>query len=226
MVTYGDIPQINRGGESAYRKLFYTARDIAIILPGKVQAGYGVLPTGTVLAQETLSGELVPYPPATFDGIVADQPGRAALTVDGGNGETFCYMSNEDSYKFKVGQDIIFAHSDGNAHDGGAITAITRDSGVNGRAKVEFTNAFPNADYTTANSANAYVKSDTSDPYAKAESILDKGVDAGTGENALGALTSRVISNAALYKGVLNQYDSAAKTDLGASEKGQFLILK
>jgi len=229
MPIYGDKPQVNRGFESDYRQLFYSQSDIALILNKTVQAGYGLLPTGTVMAEPTVSGELVPYPMVAFSGEDFTDSKHAAympLVLDG-TSDDWIYVSNADARKVRVGQSLALAYynSDYVYVDLGAVTGITFDSGVNGRAKIAVTND-PTTGATVARQAAAYVKTDTSSPYAKAKFILDKGIDTGVGSNALGALTSVVMSNAVLYKGSMPNYDSAAKTDLSAEETGQFVILK
>ncbi len=114
------------------------------------------------------------------------------------------------------------------AEDLGAITAIDRTA-VNGtQAKITFTTAITTyANFSTTYFANVYVKGgDAATPFTKAECILDADIDTGTGENAVGALTSVVLSNAVLYTASLIGLDAAAITDLGAVTNGRFTILK
>ena len=227
MVPYGDIPQFNRGVESEYKRLFYSERSIALFLQKTFHAGYGSVPAGQIVAVDSVTGKIVPYVPATYSNLVSQQKGRAALIVDGGV-NTYCYVTNDNSYKFTVGQSLAATYSNSTYLDCGAITAITRDSGATGRAKIEFTNAI-DANYTVANEANIYVLTDSSSPYTKDKYVLDKSIDTGTGENAAGALTSVVIANAVLYIGLLTDYDSAVLSDLGttvAIADGQYLIFR
>lgn len=113
------------------------------------------------------------------------------------------------------------------AEDLGAITAIDRTAVNTTQAKITFTtNITTYGNFTTARSANVYVKSAGSSPFAEAAYILDKDIDTGEGGNAAGAITSVVCNNAILYEASLVGYDSAAKTDLGTIEDGRFVILK
>lgn len=227
--TVGDRPQINRGYESELKKLFYSLREQALLLNKSVQEGYGMLDMGMAMASPTVSGELVPYPPVAFSGEDFSDPKFCAylpLILDGTD-DTFIYVSNDDAAKVRVGQSLALAYynSGYNYVDMGEVTAITLDSGVKGRAKIEVSTA-PGTASTVARQAAAYVKSDTSSPYAKCTYIADKGMDTGIGENAVGAHTSVVVSNAILYKNLILNLDSAAITDLSATTDGQYLILK
>ena len=111
----------------------------------------------------------------------------------------------------------------------GAIVSIDRTAVNSTQAEITFTTAITNyANFTTAKYANLYVKSDgvAATPFAEAKSILDADIDTGTGEFAVGALTSTVISNAVLYTASLIGLDAAAITDLGTVTDGRFTILK
>jgi hypothetical protein len=111
----------------------------------------------------------------------------------------------------------------------GAITAIDRTA-VNGtQAKITFTTVITTfGNFTAVLFGGVYVKSydEDSTPFAGAKYVLDADIDTGTGVNAKGALCSVVISNAVLYESVIVGLDSAAKTDLGSTDDGRFLILK
>jgi len=114
------------------------------------------------------------------------------------------------------------------AEDLGAITAIDRTAVNSTQAKITFTTAITDyANFTSTYFGNVYVKGgDSSTPFTKAASIIDADVDAGTGEFAVGALTSVVISNAVLYTASLIGLDAAAIVDLGSVDDGRFTILK
>ena len=97
------------------------------------------------------------------------------------------------------------------------------------KAKITFTTVITDyANFTAVLFGNVYVKSaaEASTPFAGAKFILDADIDTGTGEFAVGALTSVVLSNAILYTASLIGLDAAAKTDLGSVDDGRFTILK
>lgn len=223
----GDIPQMNRVPEGlGIKPLFHSVRDIALILDKTVQSGYGVLRIGTMLAVNSVTGNLVPY---ITDDYLDDNVGRAYLTNDVASAGNTCYTTIEDAYKFAVGDDLILVRDNGGSpeyHDGGPITAIDVTTYSN-RAEITFTNAIGAVTtFSTANKVNAYVKSATSGKFSKCAYILDKDIDTGSGEFAAGALTSVVVHNAILYEYALVNKDAQALTDLGAVEDGRFVILK
>ena len=111
----------------------------------------------------------------------------------------------------------------------GAIISIDRTAVNSTQAQITVTTAITNyANFTTALYGNVYVKSadEATTPFAGAKFIIDADVDSGTGEYAVGALTSVVLSNAILYTASLIGLDAAAKTDLGSVTDGRFTILK
>lgn len=335
MVTYGSTPQINRTGETPGQKpLFHSVRDIALLLDKTVQAGYGDLKIGTLMAVGSATGKLVPYPQTNAN--ENDTNAKAYLVADAGSAAVVVYTTIEDSYKFAVGDSLILdgtgagvaevqtiaildaaistadvwtleigdvtlvatigatetvvglttllkAHAsyaacgfvitetanqdfvmtwstpgaitglatiteatDGAteatetttgvdyqqgalaAEDLGAITAIDRTA-VNGtQAKITFTTAITDyANFSTTYTACVYVKGgDASAPFSAAKYILDKDIETGVGVNAIGAVTSVVISNAILYTASLIGLDAAAIVDLSTVDDGRFTILK
>jgi len=114
------------------------------------------------------------------------------------------------------------------AEDLGAITAIDRTAVNSTQAQITFTTAITTyGNFTSTYFGNVYVKGgDASTPFTKAEAIIDADVDTGTGEFAIGALTSIVLSNAVLYTASLIGLDAAAIVDLGSIDNGRFTILK
>ena len=110
----------------------------------------------------------------------------------------------------------------------GAIISIDRTAVNSTQATITFTTAITNyANFTSTYFGNVYVKGgDASTPFTAAKFIIDADVDSGTGEFAVGALTSVVVSNAVLYTGSLIGYDAAAIVDLGSVDDGRFTILK
>jgi len=223
----GDIPQMNRVPEGlGIKPLFHSVRDIALVLDKTLQSGYGVLRIGTMLAVNAVTGLAVPY--ITDDHQDANV-GRAYLVNDVASAADVCYTTLEDAYKFQVGDELMLVRDNSSApeyHAGGVITAIDVTTYVN-RAEITFTTAIGAVTtYSLANDVNIYVSSGTTGKYSLCKYILDKDIDTGTGEFAVGALTSVVLHNAVLYESCLVNNDAQALTDLGAVEDGRFVILK
>jgi sirohydrochlorin ferrochelatase len=82
--------------------------------------------------------------------------------------------------------------------------------------------------FTVAQGACVHVEAGAANTnsYSVAVGVLMHGVDTGKGENAKGAVSPMVISNAMLYNGLLTNMIAQARTDLGATVDGQFLIMK
>jgi len=223
------IPQMNRGPEGlGLKPIFHSVRDIALILDKTAQAGYGYLKAGTVMAVNASTagntGKLVPYVPISTSVVLgADSAiGVAPMVQNGASGHF--YVSLDDAYKFGEGDDVYFDNdSDEGPVDMGTITDIDVTTSTL-FADITCT-AYTATNATVAKKAYAYVKTHASDPYTVAKYILDKDVDTGYGAEALGALTSVVVSNAILYKNNLINLTAAAITSLGV-EDGRFFILK
>jgi hypothetical protein len=94
------------------------------------------------------------------------------------------------------------------------MAVITSTSNIGGTA------------FTTARKAYICVEAGASNNYSVAVAILAKTVDTGTGENAQGAVSPIILSNAVLYDGMLTNCDSTAKTALGITTFGQYAVLK
>ena len=215
----GSTPQYNAGGMLPGQKaLFHSLRDIALIKDKTVRAGFGVVKAGTVMAVDTTSGDLVPCAPTA---VSIDDTQRVFLLA-GVTAAAIVYVDKVKSYRFAVGDTIIVADDTPTYTDGGAITAIDRDSYTD-MAEITFTN---NATAAIADNAHIYHKAGTSGKYSTAVWINDQDVFTGEGEDAAGANTSVVISNAILYAGALIGYDAAAATALGTVDDGAHVILK
>lgn len=227
----GSIPQIVTNGEGAgIKRLFYSQRDKALILNKTFAPGYGVLKAGTVCCVNTSAagnkGMVTPFVPAYGSQVAALNTdaaiGLAAMVANSSTGHV--YVSIEDSYKFVVGDQLYFENTTGDGLvDCGAITAIDRTT--NPIYADIATGAFTATNGTVAKHAYVYVVSGST-PFSIAKYILDKDIDTGTGEDAVGALGSVVISNAILYTGSLINATAAALTSMGGSTDGQFTILK
>jgi len=137
----GSIPQMNRGPETPGSKaLFHSVRDIALVIDKTVQAGYGVLKLGNILAKNTATGNLVPY---ITDDYTDSNVGRSYITNDISDSADTCYLTKPDSYKFQVGDSLILARANASesatATPGTSVTtagtvigtiAVTDDGGV------------------------------------------------------------------------------------------------
>lgn len=228
--SQGDTPHVVRGVQKDYKNIYFSRPEMALIVDIALQAGYGLLEAGTVLAKNLSAstsryGRYVPYTPTLFTGAEVD-PGRAYLVSNTGTTDTFVYVTLDDSYKFAVGDDIIIHDNTTAAENKGAITAIDRTTYPH-MAKITFTTAIGGTAFTTAR--KAYVKvegGDSSNSYSDAVAILAKSVDTGTGVNAQGAVSPIILSNAILYEGMLTNLDAAAKTDLSVTSFGQYAVLK
>ncbi len=225
----GSTPQLNRGPEGpGYKALYHSIREIALIMDKTVQAGYGVLRAGTIMAENISAlttggkGLLVPCATTLFD--VGDV-GRAFALVDVGSGVDVINVTMEDSYKFKVGDDLILANNTPEYGDGGAIISIDRTTKPH-YAIITFTTGIVTANNTVAKALCCYVEAGAAGKLSTAKYILDKDIDTGAGEIAQGAITPVLISNAILYTNSLVNFDAAAATALGTVDDGRFTILK
>lgn len=217
----GTMPQIRHAVESKGRDaLFHSMREQALILDGTCRSGYGVLPAGTIMQQDS-DGLLFPYPGTAYDVVLS----RSLVLQDVGSGATTLMVSMDDSYKYVVG-DSLFMSRNGAYMDLGAITDIDRDTYSFG-AVITFTNAPGDATYTIAAGTAIYMEADTTEADGmEALTILDGDYDTGTGENAAGALVSFVLSNAILYKIKMENVDASALSDLGAIDRDPYIVLK
>jgi hypothetical protein len=224
-----NIPQMSRYPEvPGVKPLFHSVRDIALILDKTVQAGYGYLKAGTVMSVNCSDaggkGKLVPYVPIST-GVVLGQDsaiGVAAIVKDCASGHV--YVSLDDSYMFEIGDDLILDNdSDEGPTVAAAITAIDRTTSTLW-ADIT-TTAFSHGNYTTAKKAYVHAKAGASGEYNTAAYVLDKDIDTGYGSEALGALTSVVVSNCILYKNSLINLTAEAIAALGVVD-GRFFIMK
>lgn len=230
MVEYGlhgSTPQVNRSGETpGPKRLFHSERSIALVKDKTFEAGYGSLKAGTLMGINPVTNDLVPYVMAGLAayGTFMVAPALANL----GSTATTIVIPLSLIARFKVGDGLILVRNNAGTqafHDGGAITAVAKLNDYS--AQVTFTTALDtDANFTTANFASCFVKSDSSSPFTKAVYILDQDLFTGTGEDAKGGVGSVVISNAILYTTSLVNLDSAGATDLGAITDGAHTILK
>lgn len=215
----GSTPQYNAGGmQPGQKALFHSLREIALIKDKTIRAGFGVVKAGTVMAVDTITGDLVPCAPTA---VTIDDTQRVFLTASV-SAAAIVYVPLAQSYRFAVA-DVVVIGDDVPAYtDGGAITAIDRTTYAN-MAEITFTNV---ATATIANNAHIYHKAGAAGKFSDAVWINDQDVFTGEGADAAGANTSVVISNAILYSAALIGYDAAAATALSSTSDGEHVILK
>lgn len=219
-----DTPNIIRGTQEDYKKLYYSESLSALKVPVTLSPGWGVLKQGTVLSRNTsagTAGTLFPYDPSLAVTGAENAPGRSYLVSDQGTGTAICYVTLNDSYRFAVGDDIIICDSDLEASmdNGGAILTIDRTTYTH-MAKITFTTTTGD-NFTVAKFAHAMLEG-----CFVAVGILEKSVDCGTGINSKGALATLILGNCVLYTGMLLNLDSGAKTDISAGTFGQYAYIR
>lgn len=221
----GMAPQVNRGGWSALRerKLFYSQREVALLLEKQIRGGYGDLLAGTVLAEMTAAPyDLVPYIPDTISTV---DVGRIFLVSDNITAATFKIWA-EDRGKLKAADVIVLTDTDG-AYEEATVLSMAEDTG--GRTwTVTLSGATTTVGgFTVAKSANCYLKAGSTGKRSVAKYILDQDVYTGDYENpAPGAQTSVFVSNGIVYKNMLVGFDDTAATALSAITDGNFVIVK
>jgi hypothetical protein len=225
----GSMPQMVRNAEQpGIKRLYFSQREIALIKDKTISAGYGVLKAGTILATNLSAagnkGQLVPYVPVFGKQVLGTDTakGIATLVQDGVSGNF--KVSVVDSYKFVVGDDLVVQNTTGDALTNiGAISAIDRTG--DSRWVSITVPAYTATNMTVAKGSYIFVEAGTT-PFSLATFMLDKDVDTGTGEEAVGALAPILISNAIVYSGSLVNATSEALTSLGAVQDGPHTIIK
>ena len=231
MVNRGDTPHVYDGLPVDYRRLLYSEFDYVLSLPIQLSAGYGTLKQGSTIAKNLSAlttgnkGQYVPYNPTTINSGSAYEPGRAFLVNDIGSGETACQVTMDDSYKFKVGDDIITNSSTEDSSNGGAITAIDRTTYAN-KAEITFTSAITNG-IVVANDGCVSVEAGVgANDYSDCVGILAAAVETGTGEDSEGGQGVLMVSNYTMYTGMAWNFDAAAKVDISSSDFGKYTVVK
>jgi hypothetical protein len=231
LVTHqGDTPYIYTQDGQDYKRLYRSKRELALTLDLQLVPGFGVIPQGTVIGKIQAgdrAGYWAPYNPnpnLASDVAISWHGARAYLVADSGTGQTL-YTTIDDSYKFAV-DDVIVLDSAGGTPYQLTISAIdvTTDKS---RAAITVTGTI-SVSHTAANKAHICIDTENANTYSKAAGILEFAVDTGVGANAKGGHGVRIVTNAILHYGMLENIDSAAVTDLGngAEQDGQYLILK
>jgi hypothetical protein len=228
-----NMPQMNRYPEiPGIKPLFHSVRDIALILDKTVQGGYGYLKSGTVMAVNASAaggkGKLVPYVPYAHDvAFGADSAiGIAPCVKDGISSHV--YTSINDSYMFEVGDELALQNvqNDLSPVTSGAIISFDRTTSPLW-ADITVTTAYTATEITIAHQAYARLVTGSGGELTTPVYILDKDIDTGYGSEALGALTSVVVSNCVLYKNSLINLTAEAIAALtGSFVDGRFFIMK
>jgi len=224
-----DIPAVDYGQQWDYRKLYYSDHLAALRVPVTLQSGYGLIRAGTVLSRNVSAAGgldlLLPYNPTTFPANI-QEAGRAYLVQDSGALVSQLYVTLDDSWKFKVGDDVIINDNVTAAENLGAITAIDRTTDTH-RAKITVTTAVGATSFTNARRAHIFAEAGNStNNYSDAVGILEKTVNTGIGEKSKGAVSTLILGNCVLYEGVLVNFDAAAIVDLSASSFGQYIYIR
>jgi len=217
-----DIPQVNYGLQTDYKRLYYSDPNAALKVPVTIMPGYGKLEQGTALALNGSTagqkGKVFPYDPDAAPTGKLIRPAAAWLVNDSGTVVTL-YTTINDSYKVQVGDDLYILDDDSNPDVLGAVVSIDRTTYRN-RAIVTVT-AAPGEDFTVVDFAYLVVKG-----YDVCVGILEKTIDTGEGENCAGALATMIIGNCVLYNGMLTNVDSAALSDLSGASYGQYIYIR
>ena len=214
-----DTPFIKYGLSQDAKRMYFSEPKAARKIPQTVQAGYGILTHGLVMAVNTSAaspnkGKLVPYDPVAVTGNEI-APCRAYLIADSGASNNTVEVTLADSYKFAVGDDLVINDDTTAAENLGAITDISRNSF---KAVITVTTNIGSTSFTTARHAYVAVEG-ASTPVG----ILEKSIDTLSGEDALDANTVLLLGNAVLYAGVVANIDATALTALNASAVSQFI---
>lgn len=104
--SFGSIPQHRQPVEApGWKALFHSERELALIVDKTILPGYGVLRAGTLLAVDTATLKLYPYPVANADENPTNA--KAYILEQPSDADTELKVTMEDSYKFPVGSSLI-----------------------------------------------------------------------------------------------------------------------
>jgi hypothetical protein len=219
----GYTPQVNHTGfiEIREKRLFFSQREAGLFIPKTLRGGYGELEAGTILAEDTNTGFLVPYIP---DDILATDVGRIMLAADHDVATTFKIWA-EDRGKLKVGDVVVLTDSD-DVYEEATVSGVALDA--NGRTATVTVSAATTTvgGFTVAKSGNAYLKAGASGKRSTAKYVLDQDQFTGDFDNPNGGLTSVFLSNGIIYKDSLVGADATALSALSGVVDGQFVIFK
>ena len=198
----GYTPQVNRTGftELRERKLFYSQREMGLFIPKTLRGGFGDLPMGTVLAEDTNTGLLVPYIPDVID--IDKDFGRIELVT---------------------GYVIVLTDTDG-TYEEATVSAL---AAYDDKRWTVTLSGVTTANFEIgAKKANCYLKSGASGKRSTAKYLLDQDSYTGGHDNPNGALTSVFLSNGIVYKASCSGLDATALSALNGVEDGMFAIFK
>lgn len=218
----GYIPQVNHTGftELRERKLFFSQREMGLFIPKTLRGGFGDLPMGTVMAEDTNTGLLVPYTPDVIDN---DKDLARIELVTGCNASNTFQIWTEDSGKIKVGDIIVLTDTDA-AYEEATVSALAIFDDkrwtvtLSGNTTANFE--------VGAKKANCYLKSGATGKRSTAKYLLDQDCYTGGYDKPNGALTSVFVSNGIVYKAACTGLDATALSALGGVEDGLFAIFK
>jgi len=200
--------------------LLHSRREQALIVDTTIKKGFGFLPKGTVLAKSVASDYLVPY------AALGSDYWKSPAVSDVANEASTIRVMKDEAYIFEVGESLILEQDGETYHDGGAITAVDMDSSEV-FADITFTNATgAAAGFTVANNTKCYLKAGTTGKFSEAVCVLDKSMDTGFGEYAVGGNASIILSNAVFYEHGLWNLDDSGKTALNGYNIGRFFVIR
>jgi len=216
-----DTPFIKYGTANDAKRLFFSEPNASRRIPRTVQAGFGILTHGLIMADNAAAGsanlgKMIPYDPTAVTGK-EEAPGRAYLVEDTTNAATIVNVTVADSYKFVVGDTIRVKDDTTTAEVLGAITAIDNTTYAH-KAEITFTVAAGSTPFTVARFAYICHADATA-----AIGILGKSVDTLKDSDALDGNTVLILGNAILYRGVIVNVDAASLSSLNAKLVGPFL---
>jgi len=236
----GAIPQQSLTGTTRYteKRLFYSLREQALLLPKTIRGGFGVLEAGQVMGvientadpnSDEASGILCPYveQTAALTDLGHDVNPGVCPVYSASSTTILCDL--ERSWAFKVGDEILIDDNN-SSPEGLTISAIDRTT-YDYQASLTVDSI--SGTFTAAALAYIYLRhgggtGDSSGHVAGqnyAQYILDQTIDTGF-EDQGGALGSVVVSNAILYQDAVVNADTAAIADLSLVSDGIFYILK
>jgi len=228
-----DAPNIQYGSQTDYGTLYVSKSEASLKLKGTIQAGYGVLKAGQLMARNTSAaggaGKYVPYNPTENTGTEV-AAGRAYLVANTGTTDKYVHVTIADSYKFEVGDDLVISDTSlttTSSENLGAITEIDRTT-YTSYAVVTATEDIGGVAFITSEFAyvNVEAGADNANTWSDCVGVLEIDVDTGTGSTASGALAPIIVSNAILYNGMITGTDDAAETDISATVVGNNYIIK
>jgi len=221
----GDMPQLNRvvGPQYREKRLFFSERDVALIIQKNVVGGFGELEAGQILVG--VVGKSNRVVPVGFE---------VPLAIDAVGAGTGVEVDAKYKDYFKVGDAISIADHKkstptaaqhfviGSIGDGTAATDIK----LTFASSASITGTSGSSIFDTDDDAYVMFTVSNGSTVTAPYYVLDQHLDTGDVIKDIGAHTSVVVSNAILYTDALVGSSAAALTGLGAKVDGPFTILK